>query len=345
MRRTVFTLLLCMLLGIVITAQEGETPVIFPIDDWQSENPESHGLNPEILSEMDEYIASDAERLASLLIIRDGVLVYEQYFDGGDADTLRPVFSVTKSITSALTGIALENGDLERVDTLVLDYFPDYVPDDDRKAVLTLEHLLQMQSGILWSDTSQAVPLLRGETSSQDIIALPLATEPGEYWSYSTGNSQLIAYLLTESTGIPLADYADEHLFEPLGIESYLWPTDADDIYLGGVGLEMRARDMAKFGYLYLQNGLWDGEQLIPTDWITASTTPYNKRQDYGYHWWIETFDDVSGYAAQGFGGQSVYVFPSLDLIVVMQSNPGLFGMQRHTDTIVGDYVLKALED
>ncbi|MGB1286729.1 MAG: serine hydrolase domain-containing protein [Aggregatilineales bacterium] len=341
MHRIALLFILTVCLSLAITA---DSEVVFPTDGWQTDDPAAYGFDTDMLAEMDMFIDDTMPALDSLLIVRDGMIVYERYFDGGDETTLREMFSVTKSVTSALTGIALENGDLDSIDVPVLDFFPDYITDDELKTRLTLEHLLQMKSGLVWNDLFFAGQLLDGELVSEDILDQMALFEPGTQFNYSTGNSQVISSILETATGVSLAAYAETVLFEPLGIENYVWGQDGEGVYFGGVGLQLTARDMAKFGYLYLHDGMWDNEQIVPQDWVDISTAAGTSTDDYGYHWWIETYGDYTVVEAQGFGGQKIHIFEDLDMLVITQATPSFEDdTTRDIRRLIRDYILPAV--
>jgi CubicO group peptidase (beta-lactamase class C family) len=191
------------------------------------------------------------------------------------------------------------------------------------KEDMILEDVLTMRTGLGWVEGMEAY---RGLTSSGDAVSYVLnfnmVDSPGAEFNYCSGCSHLLSAIVQETTGMNTLDYANERLFDPLGISNVYWETDWSGIPIGGWGLELAARDMAKFGYLYLNNGFWDGQQVVPEDWVRVSTEAGREVEpglDYCYQWWV--FPDDNMYAAQGLGGQKIYVLPDLDMVVVFTAD------------------------
>jgi CubicO group peptidase (beta-lactamase class C family) len=265
----------------------------------------------------------------SVLLVRNGHLVSEAYFDPYTQDRKHPVFSVTKSVTSMLTGIALEEGYITSVDQKVLDFFPDIAKNTRSEYLqsLTLEHLLTMSAGY----NTRTIPffeVLEQKDESFDTIEHILTYnsilyKPGTTFYYDSGAPHLLSAIIQETAGMSTQAYAQEKLFDPLGISGITWQTDPRGIPLGCTGLELSPRDMAKLGYLYLNRGQWNGAQIVPAAWIEQSTTKHietkglmNEAEDdgYGYFWWMDAY---GGYSAHGFGGQYIFVVPRLNLVAV----------------------------
>lgn len=210
----------------------------------------------------------------------------------------------------------------------MLNYFPNRTIDnlDSDKESITIEDLLTMTAGFDWPeweisylDVNNIFNTWKAqEDYVQFVLDKPLNSTPGEKFNYNTGISHLLGAILEEATNNSMEYFATEYLFEPLEITSILWEYDPDGLPLGGEGLHLRARDMAKIGYLFLNEGMWEGEQIISKEWVNLSTikhTTLSSFFDYGYQWWIsESYDS---YIAIGFGGQQIHVFPEEDLVVV----------------------------
>jgi CubicO group peptidase (beta-lactamase class C family) len=245
--------------------------------------------------------------LLSVIVARHGRIAFERYYHGGRRDARLNVFSVTKSVVSALVGIALRDAALRSVDQRIVEFFP----GRGGSSVITLRHLLTMTAGyregrIVASDDWVGTALNR-----------PLEARPGASFSYDSPSAHLVAVVLTRATGEPLATYASRTLFEPLGIRPGGWATDGRGHQLGSSGLHVRARDLVAFGQLYLQNGRWHGRQVVPAAWVRASTSRHvaiTRSLGYGYLWWITP----DGFAAFGYAGQMLAVVPSRDIVVVM---------------------------
>lgn len=318
-------------------------PEHWPTDSWAIGRPEDHNVNPAALQEVVASIPQELPFLDSLLIVRNGVIVHESYYNDFDADTPHDVRSVTKSWTSALIGMARASGRLGQIDAALPDLLPDYFANGNHqdKAGITLEHLLTMRSGIDFDDEAMltgeygGIELMAGDVT-EFALGFPMAHEPGTAWNYSTLDSQLSSAVFSHVMGESLEEFASDHLFAPLGIENYSWQEDGTGTTMGGGGLFLRPRDMAKLGLLFLHNGQWDGEQIVPADWVELSLTPQNTEayyaptdqpeviEWYGYYWWTwkgEWFFGYRAFQAQGFAGQEILVFPELDLIVVTTAN------------------------
>jgi CubicO group peptidase (beta-lactamase class C family) len=297
-------------------------------DGWRVSTPATEGMEPAVLARAFDAIARqrNLRTVHSLLVVRHGALVAEGYYGGFDRTRLNDLRSVTKSVTSLLVGIAIARGDLPGVRQRLAAYYPAETGRgaDPRLQAITLEDLLTMRSGLRWDEHAHGdldpVGMYRTRNSIQYVLDHPMEEEPGKVFRYSTGNSQLIAGMLTRSTGKSVSSFAEENLFKPLGITRFQWDTHWDGLNYGGVRLFLTARDMARIGQLCLQNGRWGDRQLVPADWIRISTAPHAQGLDgpYGYHWWVRP----QGYTAQGFGGQYVYVFPAEQIVAVLTADP-----------------------
>jgi CubicO group peptidase (beta-lactamase class C family) len=322
------------------TPTAGKPLEYWPTAGWREASPADYGLDPGLLDQIPARAAQALHYLDSLLIVRDGYLIYEAYFNGYDAETLHELASVTKSWTSAILGVAQSDGYLTDLDASLAELLPDYFAGGRHadKASITLRHLLQMRSGLEWDeDTLDTGGYGRPEELlSRDIVEWLLSfrmTHPaGTAWNYNTGNTQLVSAAFQRATGRSLAAFASERLFTPLGIERYDWLADESGVTIGGQNLRLTPRDTAKLGLLYLQGGQWESQQLVPADWVKQSTTPqdsaiYVPTQEtlpidfYGLHWWLwhdGWFSSRShAIAAQGYGGQDVLILPRLNLIIV----------------------------
>jgi CubicO group peptidase (beta-lactamase class C family) len=278
-------------------------------------------MDPMFLVELEERLDGDFRHVFSTLIVRNGYLVYEYYRDENEQDQVRTLQSVTKSFISALIGIALEEGHLENLDQSVAELLPRYTPEalDPRVGEITLKQLLSMTSGFRCPrDTCAQNPIER-------TFAQQMSYAPGESFNYDSASTHLLSAVITEVTGMNTLDFARTHLFQPLGISEVRWYDDNHGYNLGGYGLYLRSRDMAKFGFLYLNNGYWDGDQIIPADYIRQSVQQqtgggFPEDEPYGYLWWVTSTRDYPSYFAGGYGGQYIYIFPGLDLVVVITS-------------------------
>jgi CubicO group peptidase (beta-lactamase class C family) len=279
-------------------------------------------MDSELLVRMFDYIADQEAEVHSVLIVRNGYVVMEAYFYPYNRDRAHDLTSCSKSFLSALVGIAIDEGYLA-LDDKALDFFPDrtIANDSPLKREIMVEHLLLMQSGLNWPESSVSYSssnnvlwqMMDSRDWVQFVLDRPMAVAPGTTFNYSTGDSQLLTAVLERATGASTQDFARTRLFEPLGVSStrWRWSSAPDGVAFGGGGLGLTPRDMAKFGTLYLEDGVWEGEQVVPADWVEASVTPSH----YGYQWWRLA---NGGYAALGYGGQRIAVVPGLELVAVI---------------------------
>jgi CubicO group peptidase (beta-lactamase class C family) len=334
----------------------------WPVEEWQTAAPDAHGIDPGGLQATQDHLIDNYPTITSLLVARGGVLVHEWYATG-DADTLRNTKSATKSVLSMLVGIALDAGDLGGLDDTLADLLPARMAglDDRRKRAITVRDLLTMRSGLAWEEWRGSTLQM---TASPDwvrfVLHRPLEREPGTQHNYSTGDSQLLAAALQRATGMSPLEYADMMLFLPLGIERRAWPADPQGITIGGAELALRARDLARLGHLYLNQGRWGDEQIVPAAWVRDSVHAHANvvpqatddcpRLDYGYLWWLRQQGEYDSFMAVGYGGQYIYVVPALDLVVVMtgtvQDVPRHFADNRMLCqfNLVQDFIVPAVE-
>lgn len=317
------------LLGLVVVLMAGILPAqaqdYWPTDDWRTSTPEQQGMDSDRLADM-LFVIQDADvNIHGVVVTRNGYIVAEAYAAPWEADVIHVMYSVTKSVISALAGIAVDQGCIESVDQPILEFFPDRSLEnvDEAKQTATLDDYLTMTSGLEWPDDNFRTTGRMVVTSDwvQFVLDQPVIDEPGERFVYNNGVPHVVSAVIEEATGTTTLEFADEHLFTPLGITSYEWQTDPQGRASGGWGLFLTPRDMAKLGYLYLNEGQWDGEQIISADWIAASTEPRvsvntELNQSYGYFWWI--YPDF--YAAQGLEGQFIFVVPDQNLVVTFTS-------------------------
>ena len=325
----VYGLILALLasLGGCVAAPDtvGQT-AYWPGDLWRTSTPEEQGLDSSLIQALLQEIQTKHLNIHSLLIIRHGYLVTEVYFPPYQPDMRHPVFSTTKSVTSALVGKALQEGYIKSLQQKILDFFPDIARDvtDQKLKDITLEHLLTMSAGY----NTNTLPNLVGKDASFDTIRQILTYDsvllpPGTSFFYDPGLPHLLSAVVQKSTGMTLQAYAEQKLFGPLGITDFTWDSDPQGITNGSTGLTLRPRDLAKLGYLFLHQGEWNGTQVLPKDWVATSTAKHIETKDlmnaaeddgYGYLWWIDAF---GGYSAHGFGGQYTFVIPPLDMVIV----------------------------
>ncbi len=296
----------------------------WPTQGWQTASPESLGFNSEKLAVAINTMKANGTPIHSLTIIRHGRILLDVYFYPYDRATLHDVASVTKSITTTLIGIAADK-ELLDLDAPIVSFFPERTIAnlDDWKKQITVRDLSSMSSGLDCYRDGEEEPTLQQMKASQDWVqfTLDLKTihEPGKVWDYCSPGMHLLSAILTKATGISALEFAQQNLFTPLGIMEVNWPADSAGFNDGWGDLALYPRDMAKIGYLWLNNGMWDGQQIVSKQWVESSIEPLlqaGNGDDYGYGWWINQ-DDIFSYRASGRKGQEIQVVPAFDVVIV----------------------------
>ena len=344
-------------------------------DGWETASLDDVGMDAALLEELVNTLYGTRDHLVhGIVIIRHGKLVFEQYFPGlahpilgaypvvFARDSLHVQSSATKSFTSALLGIAIDRGFIQGVDQKVSDFFPEFPwLATGEKAELTLEHMITMSAGLLWDqigypilDPRNDIGVFQRASNPWELyLSRPLLTTPGEHFHYSEACINVVGEAIKRASGSRLDHFAEQFLFTPLGIDRFwmylVWGHE-DRIWASG-DLMVRPRDMAKLGQLYLQGGVWDGEQIVPADWVARSGLPYHtfsRRADgdvgYGYAWWVKDEDFGSGtHHASGWGDQRIFVMPEYDMVVIhtggsYYERPSIYGYE-----VVLDYVIPSI--
>lgn len=350
------SLALCLLCGLA------------PAQEWRTVDPSDAGLSEEKLGELGRAIErGELERIRGVVVVRDGKLAWEGYFNGASASEKTNVRSASKTILSALVGIAISRGELSGVDARVLELMPRYrhhANPDGRKEEITVEDLLTMSSLLECDDNNS---FSRGNEERMYLVEdwpqfyfdLPLRGFPawrpkpadspyGRSWSYCTAGSVALGAALQGVVGMRLDLYAAEHLFGPMGVTDIDWQMTPSGRAMTGGGVAWRARDMARFGQLYLDRGVWAGSRLLDESWVEASferRAVTNSDSAYGYLWWIEEIEAAAGpvtaWSASGNGGNKIYVLPDRRLVVAITStNYGRRGMHEQSMRILSEFVL-----
>ncbi|MBN1350873.1 serine hydrolase [candidate division KSB1 bacterium] len=339
---------------------------------------EAQNMDSAVLEELvDEVKAGTYGDVHSLLIQRNDVMVLEEYFGENTKNTIHPIYSATKSVTSALIGIAIHQGKLSGIDEKMLKFFPEYEGAignlDSMKEAITIKNLLNMTAGFTWDEVSTSMydsqnDVYKLQMSSdwiKYVLDLPMSDYPGSKFTYCCGATTLLSGILQKATGQTAADYAKTHLLEPLGIDQFDWSSErwgAGEISNTAWGLDMRPADMIKFGQLYLNNGRWNETQIVPEEWVQTSTaqsvkdiesaSQFNATQkcDYAYQWWrfsddhavAGMIDPNDAYFAFGHGDQAIWVVPHLNLVAAMTS--GNYDTYK-AYPLFWTYVLKSVKD
>jgi CubicO group peptidase (beta-lactamase class C family) len=293
-----------------------ESARISPTNGWAVSAPEEQGIDSEALIKGYQSILDKGINVHAMLIVRNGRLVSEAYFSPNSADDMINIHSCTKSILSALVGIAIQEGSIRSVNQKITDFFPagSIRNLSARKQKITIRHLLTMSPGLAVhhpDDDMKSSP-----DWVQHVLDLDMADEPGTRFNYSDATAHLVSALLQRATGMSAAEYARTRLFKPMGI-TVLWPSDPQGVSMGFSEINMTPRDMAKIGLLYLNKGVWDGRQIVPVSWIRKSTSKKiaaGTGDDYGYFWWCPQ----GSFQARGAGEQYIVVAPSLNVVAVI---------------------------
>jgi CubicO group peptidase (beta-lactamase class C family) len=344
-------------------------------DGWKTAAPEETGSDRERLLKMTESLRSHPEyNVHAVLIERDGRLVYEEYFSGRDErrgqplgvvtftrDTLHDLRSVTKSVVSALVGIANGSGAIASLDTPLVDYFPEYkdLHVADRRRI-TIRHALSMSAGLEWNEDLPYTDPKNDETAmdrSPDplryALERPIVAAPGTVWKYNGGTTQVLGAILERATGQPLADYARDRLFSPLGITAFEW-IGSNGVPSPASGLRLRPRDLAKFGSLYLHDGEWNGRPVLPRAWVQESTRrrltfPGQRASGYAYQWWHACYATSSGVievpTAVGNGMQRIFLLREQRTVVTVLSGRYNDHSINPPERLLLDFIIPALPE
>ncbi|WXG42574.1 MAG: serine hydrolase [Promethearchaeati archaeon SRVP18_Atabeyarchaeia-1] len=316
----------------------------WPTDGWRTSTPEEQGMSSAYLDDAIKLIVDGGYPTDSFIVVRHGYVVCEEYWHGMYYGLLHHLQSAGKSITSILIGIAIDKGFIRNVSQRVVDFFPGWqiANLDSRKRNMTLWHLLTMTTGLAWDEWTLPYSDYRNSFHAmydsgnwaQYFLNLPMAFQPGEKWVYCSGASLLLGVIIQQTSNYSVASFARKFLFDPIGVGDVAWDTALGGYYDTAGGLYMTPRDMAKVGYLMLNNGTWNGEEIVSAGWVAESTKTSLRQHmtnpivadfvGYGYQWW--TYPLIDGYFASGYGGQHIYVVPYLDLVVVFAADPSFDG-------------------
>ena len=327
---------------------------------WQTSNPEAQGLDPQVLDSA--FIDAGAKGYVDgLLVIRNGFLVAEAYYNGYGVNTPHNVKSVSKSFLSVIAGKVLEQGYIGSLDEQVLGYFPEYIYPgiDERKYDITIRHLMTMQMGIAGeAENNYQVysEIYRSGNWIRATLELPLVYNPGESMRYNTFQTHLLSAIITKSTGKSTLQFARENIFNRMGIDVDNWEKDPQGYYFGGNSMFFTPREMATLGLLYLHQGEFNNLQIVPGEWISLTLTKTRSQDipewgvftdyNYGYLWWLGKINDYTVWMALGYGGQTVLVFPDVNLIVVTTANENIppdVDQERPILELVSRYILPSI--
>lgn len=335
----------------------------WPTTEWQAVDPATLRMDAEKLSGLEPAIKSEFSNINGIMVARNGKIAYERYFNGCGPDDTHHVASVTKSIISALIGIAIDAGYIKNVNQKVLEFFPEYVPEtaDTQKREIAIRHLLTMTAPYPFEDWHEPLDKMCMQPDWVQ-YTLDMLGQKGSVgtFKYSTAGAHLLSAIITRSTGKSAREFANERLFKPIGMKEIPdvemksfgfedlfgknvkgWVNDPNRNSTGGWGLTLSPRDMARFGVLYLNRGLWDNHQIISGTWIDESTAMNPNK--YGYLWWLREEDGIFAYLAVGDGGNVICCIPEKDLVVAITSefimNP------RDRWSLIMEYIIPAVTD
>lgn len=294
--------------------------------EWKHDTLENHNINASAINSVHSTI--DEYPINAEIVVKDGVIVDEYYKEGYDKNSVFTLQSTSKSVTSAIVGIAIDKGYIEGVDVPISTYFPQILDyGSEYKSQITIWNLLTHTTGLNVSDTANWDEWLASPNWVDYVLDREAISRPGTVFNYFTGNTHLLSAIVQKATGKTLYEFGKENLFDKLDMESVECTTDPQGISDGGNGFAMNIYDMAKLGELYLNKGNWNGEQIISEQWINDSTSIQFERNsgsaDYGYQWWVRTFgeNNYPAFFAQGHYGQYIFVVPDLNLVVALTSH------------------------
>lgn len=320
------------------------TPDYWPTNGWRTSTPEEQGIDSQQLLVALQHAEDAKINIRSMTVIRNGYIVLEAYNQPFTPTRQYPVFSVTKSVTGALIGIAVQEGLIKSIKEPVLSFFPgkQIANLDKNKEAITVEDLISLQPGIDCADDKLGNKVEMSPDWVQYTLDLPMETAPGTKLVYCTAGIHLLSAILTKATGMTEQEYAQSRLFDPLGIrkEDISWGADPQGNTTGGYGLNIQPRDMAKLGLLYQYGGKWNGTQVVPEQWVAESTRVHAKggdNKDYGYGMWVYP----SHFAAEGNGEQKIQVVKDRNLLVVMTAAIDWHKGQVLED-LLRDYIIPA---
>lgn len=340
----------------------GETPATaagadWPTTGWTTAAPETHGLPADLAARIDQWVTQSTPLVTSLLVVRNGELVVDNHY-GGARDQPFHIWSVTKSVTAMATGIAFREGLLTNLNQTLGDLIPERIPADvdPRVPETTLYQLLTSTAGWAWDGRINF--RRHDETDNLELmLRRPLAFDPGAGFEYDSTNSNLLSYIIQAQSGVTMADYLQPRMFDPLGIPVPEWTTMDQGETRGAGGLHISPGDVAKLGLLMLRDGAWDDQQILEPDWVAESTIAHASGTSsasgvniggggaYGYQWWIKEPLGTPAFYGNGYGGQTLYMVPDLDLMVVTavagtdESRPDL---QQRVLPVIEDVIVPA---
>ena len=359
---TILSIILVMLTVHGCSSKPDENDSYQPValnDGWPISTAEEQGLDSRKLDE----IYKDAQRfdhIYSLIIVRNGFLIGEKYFNGQSYFDANSTASVTKSITSALTGIALRENHLTSLDQKMMEFFPeiDWQTLDPRKSEITIQQILQMRSGYPWEEFDGYLATLVSSSNWIPFLEqFPLMGDPGTLFGYSNFTAHMMGIIVARAANTSLKSFCQTYLFDHLGFTSPYWPVDGSGYYYGSGDIYLTPRNMAKFGQLFLNSGVFSGVQVIPSGWVSESLQIYSPstypgeiltnihQLGYGYMWWSGISGNHQHNFAWGHGGQLIVVIQDLNMVIVTSAAPqplfdnSAWQKEKAIMELVGDFI------
>jgi CubicO group peptidase (beta-lactamase class C family) len=358
-RTTIFLIIISM---IFISCKDSPTESnSLSFYEWPTSTPEEQDLNS-VQLDLAFQEAEKRPHIYSIVVIRNGKLVAEKYYHSYSKSSSFNIRSVSKSFLSAMTGIAIRDGIIEGLNEKVLDYYPEYVTQDldNRKFNIIVEHLLTMKGGIE-SEHNNYITLYNSSNWIKETIEFPLLYNPGERFSYNTFLTHILSGIITKASKMTTLEFGQKYLCDPMKINIQDWQQGPQGIYFGGNSMYFTTRDIARLGYLYLNNGMIDSNQIVPEEWVAKSLTNHRpspggnwgelKNIGYGYLWWLGEMKGYKAFMAIGYGGQFVINFPALNMIVATNSDAYINTWEeadqneRSVLDVVANYILPAVTE
>ena len=281
------------------------------IFSWEIKNPESVGLDTNEVNDLMDFVKSEGSNTQAAILIRGSSIIAEYYADNFDKDSVVTSWSVAKSFTSTLIGIAIDEGYINSIEDPITDYLPEWKNQDQDK--ILLKHLLSMRSGMEDHGFVYVIPDMVSHSLDRDIIR-----PPGVAFRYSNEDSMLLGEIIQNATGMSFQEYADKKLFNLIGADETWW-TDQEGNTISYASIDMTPREFAKFGLMIAQEGSWQGQQIVSSDWVELATSKYDDLMSYGFQWWTSETEEIDYpfFSARGLDGQLIYIWPETDLVFV----------------------------
>lgn len=323
--------------------------------NWENASPESQGLNSKIIAQADSFLSSYNKQnplTHSILIIRNGKIVHEKYYNRFLKNRLNNLKSVTKSVVSILIGIAIDKKLIIDENQKLSDLMPELFDDklDPDKKEITLKQILTMSAGFEWNNLGGRYRSGwdKSKNPSEYLIhTVRLKSKPGKKWNYNSALSHLLSAIINKYSGSSTLEFAKRYLFDPLGIKNIRWQKSKDGNEMGNSELHLTPRDLAKIGLLMLNEGQWEGKQIVSKEWINKSIKKYfdgfPQIGGYGYQWHTRKFGEYESYLAAGWGGQFLIVIPGLQMIVVNTSKWNVSKSTYKIFDVIDKYIVEAV--